>query len=149
MPEGPEARVIADKLRPLLTEKFIIKLEITERAKIVGNAWLTSILPIKIINVRTHGKKVIFDLETGHIIVASLGMTGKYLYSPGKHTHIRFDIGDVEKRGILNVVNPIFSLYFDDTRNFGNIAIGDITLLSELDRLILEETSTVVWLPLV
>lgn len=128
MPESPEVRVIADKLRPHLLEKYIIKLETTERAKFTGS--LTC--PIKIINVRSRGKKVVFDLESGQLIVASLGMTGKYLFERGNHSHIRFDIGDVQKVSKMNVLKPLFSIYFDDTRYFGNVTIGDASLLADL-----------------
>jgi formamidopyrimidine-DNA glycosylase len=50
------------------------------------------------------------------MIIGSLGMTGRFLYTEDKHSHLKFDIIDKEN-------NEIFGLYFDDSRLFGNLEI--------------------------
>jgi formamidopyrimidine-DNA glycosylase len=121
MPEGPEVATVADCLRPYLTGRIIIRYALGERAKAYKFDQLST--PCTITGVRSYGKKVIFDLNTGYHIITSLGMSGRLTFTPGNHTHIRFDIGVTEKVGVLSVVKSTFSIYFDDQRYMGNIEV--------------------------
>lgn len=121
MPEAAEIRTVADQLRPYLVTRSISNCHVGTRAKITGIHKLS--YPATIINVRSYGKKVIIDLNNDHLIIASFGMTGRLQYTPGNHSHIRFDISDVEMKGPLKVLTNTFHLYFDDYRYMGNINI--------------------------
>lgn len=111
MPENAEAKIISDELHVKLSDKIINSYYKGDRAKASGFSNLNC--PVKVTKVRSHGKKVIIELDSEHLIIGSLGMTGKFLYEEGKHSHIRFDIED----------KIPFSVYFDDTRYFGKIDI--------------------------
>ena len=121
MPEGPEIRTVADKLRPVLVSRIITNSHKDERANTVGFDNLKC--PVTIIGVRSHGKKLIIDIDSGHMIIASFGMEGRLQYSPGNHSHIWFDISDCQVNGPLKIMKYVFSLYFDDTRYMGGIDI--------------------------
>lgn len=121
MPESPESRTVADKLRPYLVSRSITSFCTGERAKIVGFHNLKC--PASIISVRSYGKKVIIDLATGHMIIVSLGMSGRLQYDSGNHSHVRFDISDCEVKGAFKIMKPAFSLYFDDSRYMGGVDI--------------------------
>ena len=124
MPEGPEARTIADKLRPYIRNKVIYNTFKDERSKTLG--WDNLKCPAMIIEVRSHAKKVIIDLDTGHMIIASLGMSGRFQYNQGNHSHIRLDICEHRFEGPFHIIyheNPVCSLWFDDTRYMGSIDI--------------------------
>lgn len=121
MPEGPEARTVSDKLRPYLVTRVITGSYVGPRAKTIG--FFNLKYPATIIGVRSHGKKVLIDLDTGHMIIISLGMAGRVQYSPGDHSHVRFDISDSETKGAFKVMKQVFSLYFDDHRYMGGVDI--------------------------
>lgn len=115
MPEGPEVRTVADKLRPLLVGKEILKIVIDERAKQTD---LRLIEKRAIINeVTSHGKKLFFWLSSGQIIVTSFGMEGRWLINKtGSHSHILLSVG--HRRG-----KEELQLVYDDTRYFGSVCL--------------------------
>lgn len=120
-PEGPEVRTVSDKLRPYLIGKIITNISKGERAKTLGFDNIKC--PVKIIGVRSYGKKILIDVDTEHMIIISLGMSGRLQYTQGNHSHIRFDIAESNISGPFNIIKYIFSLYFDDPRYMGNIDI--------------------------
>jgi len=121
MPEGPEARTVADKLRKHLVLRSITSFYTGERANTVGFYNLRC--PDRIVGVVSYGKKVIIKLESGNSIIVSLGMSGRLQYKEGNHSHIRFDLSEYEKKGRLKIRKEVGSVYFDDTRYMGGIDI--------------------------
>lgn len=121
MPEGPEIRTVADKLRPILVSRIITSSYKGERAKTIGFDNLKC--PTTIIGVRSHGKKLLIDLDSGHMIIVSLGMSGRLQYTPGNHSHVRFDISESQINGPFKVIKPVCSVYFDDSRYMGGVDI--------------------------
>lgn len=119
-PEGPEVRTVADKLQHL-TGKVILSHKIGERAKTSGFDSLHT--PVTIQSIRSHGKKLIFDLSSSHCIIFSLGMTGRLTYSAGNHSHISFIIGTQRKMTHFTFYTRDLILYFDDYRYMGNVSI--------------------------
>jgi formamidopyrimidine-DNA glycosylase len=107
-PEGPEVRTVADKLRPVITGHNIISVYKGPRAEFIGDHNI--VCPMRIIHVRSHGKKLIIDLP-GHMMVISLGMTGRLQYTEGHHSHVAFTL-DTGTR-----------LYFDDYRYMGSVDV--------------------------
>jgi len=153
-PEGPEARTVADKLRPVLLNNVIIKAHKAERGKSIGFENIRC--PANIIGVRSYGKKVLIDIENNkgvHMIIVSLGMSGRLQYSPGNHSHIMFEIAQYNMSGPLKIMRPLLGLYFDDTRYMGGIDIIPTAGLSlyfkdlgpDLLHLALDEKT---WIPL-
>jgi len=146
MPEGPEARTIADVLRNIIMYGYIDNYRLTERAKAYNFNDL--VLPTQIINVRSYGKKVIIDCVNLYSLVISLGMSGRLQFEPGKHSHISINIcsseyypplnerssnerssssNDHHRCPLLNIIRPHCILYFDDTRYFGHIDVVPTT----------------------
>jgi|688.fasta_scaffold812605_1 hypothetical protein len=54
-PEGPEARIVADKLRLFINNKYLHCYLHTDKSKITGVQFIAS--PSLITNVRSYGKK--------------------------------------------------------------------------------------------
>ncbi len=121
MPECAEARTVSDKLRIVLLGKIITKFSLGERAVTRGFANLKC--PDTIIGVRSYGKKVLIDLSSEHIIIVSLGMTGRLQYYPGNHSHVQFDISEYEIKGPFKIQKPVCNLYFQDHRYMGGVDI--------------------------
>jgi formamidopyrimidine-DNA glycosylase len=117
MPEGPEAHTIAAHLKQALLGKFITSIRTGARAK--QNGLQTVPLPNKIVDIRAYAKKPMFFLASGHIIITALGMTGRWDWTAGKHSHVLFDISQ-EDGNFLVEEN---TLYFHDTRGFGSITV--------------------------
>ena len=142
-PEGPEVRTVADKLFPILHEKYICTVNVTERAKLSG--FEDFIYPCQIVNVTTHGKKIIivcqnhFNTQIQKIVV-SLGMTGRLQYAAGPHSHIHFELFNQAKPGFYVFCQD---LYFDDTRYFGIVQlITDDSYFTSLGPDVLEHSLT-------
>ena len=122
MPEGPEIRTSSDQLKLTLVNKVITGYYKDDKAKTVGFD-INLKCPATIISVRSYGKKLIFDLDSGHMIITSFKMTGLYQYVAGNHSHVRFDLAEYEIRGSFKILKPTFSLYYDDVRNMGDVDV--------------------------
>lgn len=109
MPEVAEIRVVSDELREKLSGRQILSYTHSNKAKITGFDLLDD-FPITIMTVRSHGKKIIFELDNHCLMIGSLGMTGRFQYEEGKHTHVTFELDDGK-------------LYYCDPRNFGGIDV--------------------------
>lgn len=107
-PEGPEVRTVADKLHLVITGRTIVAVYKGPRAKFIGDHNI--ICPMLILQVRSHGKKLIIDLP-GYMMIISLGMTGRLQYTEGNHSHVAMTLDD----GIR--------LYFDDYRYMGSVDV--------------------------
>lgn len=111
MPEVCEVRVVADELREKLTGSSILSYHINEIFKGRTTGFNDNLIfPLLIKTVRSYGKKVIFELDD-YVMIASLGMTGRFQYVEEKHSHVYFELNEEQK------------LYFEDSRRFGRIDI--------------------------
>ena len=110
MPECIESRMISNDLK-IFIGKSISSYILTDKAKSSG--FETLICPIVIKNVKSHGKKIIFEFEN-QLMIVSLGMSGRFQYEEGKHSHIHFNIDNT-------------TLYYEDPRRFGKIIVIDKT----------------------
>jgi formamidopyrimidine-DNA glycosylase len=118
MPEGPEAWVSAQILRSRLVGKSILGWHQVVDYRL--NNFHKLQCPSIIQHVYSRGKRPVFQLDKGWL-VTFLGMTGKWLFEPGKHTKIVLTIGTHEIYDDMIVENPEFYLYFNDQRPFGFI----------------------------
>ena len=93
MPEGPEVYTIASELRPLITGKVINLIESCSDRKWILKSIDQIPTPVKIMNVRSHGKKLIFELENKGMIVSSFGMTGRWSFARESYCHLMISFG--------------------------------------------------------
>ena len=85
----------------------------------------SSNLPGKVLGIGVKGKLIFWILDNDSYILNTLGMTGTWSESAGKHSRVKlnFDVGK--------------SVYFNDTRNFGTLKFirGRNELLNKLNTL--------------
>jgi len=116
MPEGPEVKTVCDKLKPVIVGFTIEKLIASPDLKSEGE-FLS--LPVRILDLKTRGKKLIFVLE-GSYLVSGLGMTGRWTWESNKHTKLSISLS--KKVSVLNsTITLKKTLYYNDIRNFGKI----------------------------
>lgn len=127
-PEGPEVKTVAKILRKKFKGKVIVALRKTENAKVKG-AKLK--VPSRINRIKSYGKKILIYLDTGAVIIFSLGMTGGFQLEDGKHCHIEFKIMTCEKSGIFNILSNDESLFFRDKLRYGCMDIVENAKLQE------------------
>lgn len=129
MPEGPEAKRMAESLARYILGNSLISITIDEKSKytnpikypngIPGYSRLN--LPLTVVDVYSRGKKLIIhlkkegssvddQLKNDGFLVFTLGMEGKFLKEPTSHSNLH-----------LNFENRI--AYFDDVRHFGSVEI--------------------------
>lgn len=92
MPEGCEAKCMADCLRKKLLNKNLIGYEISGLLKVTGFETLK--LPAIITDITSYGKKVIIHIDNKYVVI-SAGMSGKFIYEQRKHNHVTFIFDDI------------------------------------------------------
>lgn len=126
MPEGPEVRRMSEDLAAAVSEKTLETIEVISgrytKKPIEGLTEIISELPTKIIGAGCHGKFMYLLTSSGHNIWITLGMTGRWTKSQGKHSRVRLSLNDGQQ------------VFFEDMRNFGTIKIvyGKHKLLNKL-----------------
>ena len=110
MPEVAEAATIADKLAVVLKGKQLVTVACSEKAKQTDMDKLYH--PCRVTWIGSYGKKVLMLTEHNQLIVTLLGMSGKWLWEQGDHSHLSltFQVDDKE-----------VSIYFDQPRPFGSV----------------------------
>lgn len=112
MPEIVECRITAEELCQKLTGRHILSYEIKDVFKARTSGFADHFkTPCTVKTVRSYGKKVIFELDNDVIMIASLGMSGRFQYKEEKHCHVHFDLDNDEH------------FYFNDPRRFGGIDV--------------------------
>lgn len=125
MPEGPEARLILDKLRTRLKGKILIDIIVFDRMKnyeLIKERYnlAKNCFPSKILDIITVGKQIYFYLENKLILNSGLGMSGIWLHNQKlNHTSLILNIGKIEDR--FCIVED--ELYFNDISKRGNFYI--------------------------
>lgn len=111
MPECVECKITAEELCQKLTGKKILFYNIKEEFLKRTSGFTQHFRECVIKTVRSYGKKVIFELDNDTLMIASLGMTGRFQYKEEKHCHVTFTLEDDEK------------FYFNDPRRFGGLDV--------------------------
>ena len=135
MPEGSEVKCVADTLNILYANKVIMEINFDTRSRYYtsgrsdikpaqlkilqdfhrGIEELRKRLPLKVLLVRSRGKKIIFELEDDTYLVSSLGMEGRWIPFPkvpkGDHSNLWLSFGT---NGVVEE-----TAYYDDSRHFG------------------------------
>ena len=111
MPECIEVFITAQELCQKLTGRTILSYHINEEFKKRTSGFIEYFKECIVRTVRSYGKKVIFELGDDVVMIASLGMTGRFQYKEEKHCHVCFGLDNDEK------------VYFNDPRRFGGIDV--------------------------
>lgn len=123
MPEGPEVRLSADLIRPLVLNKPIINLGVTKNSRYANNlpegmkAFMEDISsrpsPTKVTEVNVKGKFMYWKFSNDRYLMNTFGMTGQW--SPKEGDHPCFFIH------FTNEIAHQEEIYFNDPRHFGTI----------------------------
>lgn len=121
MPEGPEVKLSADVIRPLLVGYIVYDaLPIPNGRYGGGNypegyqAFYESISgrEVSITDVQVRGKFMYWKFSNGWCLFNTFGMTGQWSPTRGKHPCFSF---------VLNATEPHEEIHFNDPRHFGTV----------------------------
>ena len=120
MPELPEAETIARGLRPVLSGRTIRFARVVRPDVVEGSPgrFRAQLRGRTIERLARRGKKVLIHLDGSHVLVVSLGMTGRLIHIPPGRRAPR----DATHPAVRIVLLDGGSLLFDDTRRFGSLA---------------------------
>lgn len=118
MPEGPEVTILTENLNYELKDKIIENFEISSTSRYRNKAPDNFIsfeanLPIKIKGVKNKGKLIYFLFDKNFSLLNTLGMSGGWSKSKGKHTSVTVTLEGGKK------------YYFIDVRHFGTFKFFD------------------------
>ena len=129
MPEGPEVKRIAVDLAECISGRHLEEVKILSgrylKKPIEGQDQLSEALPTKVVGSGAHGKFLYILTVSGVNIWSTLGMTGRWTQTLGKHSRVRFSFSCGTH------------VYFDDIRNFGTLKFvrGKYQLIEKLNSL--------------
>lgn len=129
MPEGPEVRLLVDKLNLKLKGNEIIKINVLGGRYLRTNKSYNILHNKKIEKIKCYGKFIYWLFENSDIVLFNtLGMTGWWEFNENNnHNHIEFQL----KKNNSNI-----SIFYNDPRNFGTLIISNKErLLYKLDKL--------------
>lgn len=143
MPEAPEVRRVADKLRTRLKDKsllFIDWLSGTKYSPVFDQTWpyIDKLFPTTCLEIICRGKQLFFFLENGLALISGLGMEGHWYYFKSN-----FEEREALNKYVTSTNYPKFCLHFgtqtevngvswhisdteiwyDDMLSYGNFAI--------------------------
>jgi DNA-formamidopyrimidine glycosylase len=112
MPEGPEVTILTENLNYELKDKIIENFEISSTSRYRNKAPDNFIdfkenLPLKIKRVKNKGKLIYFLFSNDFSLINTLGMSGGWSKTKGKHTSVTITLKGGKK------------YYFIDVRHFG------------------------------
>jgi len=115
MPEGPEAKIVADFINKKLKNKTITKVSCVSDPykKRFGQVTkeIKQFLPFKYQENKSIGKHTFIPLNKKTFFSYHLGMSGYWSTEINKHCHLKVE------------TDQNFKIYFHDVRRFGNIKI--------------------------
>ncbi|HVI40735.1 MAG TPA: DNA-formamidopyrimidine glycosylase family protein [Anaerovoracaceae bacterium] len=139
MPEGPEVKLSAEALKPLVVGKLIRMVNsfhsgryyhaVPEGLEEFLNTFENSACTIK--NIQVKGKLMYWSFSNDYYMLCTFGMTGQWSETDSKHTCIGIVLYDIDP------VKPVSMIYFNDARHFGTIKFikGKKELNKKLDTL--------------
>ena len=140
MPEGPEVKLVVDKLSKKIMNKILIKIVVHngKYTRIINQFDnIINLLPLKISNVGCKGKFIYFEFHNNDIVIFNtLGMSGYWFSSIETKSLPAIGIYSKKHNNVEFVFSNGSSYYFNDMRNFGNIIISNQQdLTSKLNKL--------------
>jgi len=122
MPEGPEVKIVSDYINKELDNSCIQSIEcISSPYKLKYNSlveYINQLTPQKFIPSFCRGKSTFIKFGEEIYLAYHLGMTGYWSRKKKKHAH-------------LKIITDKKTLFFHDTRRFGNIKIINTQLLAK------------------
>lgn len=119
MPELPEVETVVRTLRPQLCGRSIVNVRASRKRlrRPWRPAWSKALAGTRIIAVRRRGKWIVIELDREQVLLAHLGMTGRFYVVDEKaplapHTHLIFGLQPGRDE-----------LRFHDPRRFGSAAL--------------------------
>jgi formamidopyrimidine-DNA glycosylase len=148
MPELPEVETVARSLRPHLVGRRVLGVETSGlplRRAVDAEALRAATKGARFDAVERRAKYLLLGLSRGHVVVAHLGMTGRFIVAPQatprpQHTHVVFRLDGEEE------------LRYVDARRFGVLGVVPRARLDESPELAavgvdpLTEAFTAAWL---
>lgn len=123
MPEGPEVAIIKNGLQKLLKGLTIKSLTFTngryKHKHPDGYDNFTSILPLKILDVKCKGKLLYFEFDKNVVLLNTLGMSGGWFIKDKDHSHATLEYYDPQDP------SKIYKIYYCDVRRFGTFKFID------------------------
>ncbi len=134
MPEGPEVKLSADLIKPLVINKPIIQAGYTSNSRYSKsppegyqefiNEISSKPKPTSITDIQVRGKFMYWSFDDGWYMFSTFGMSGQWSLKEGKHPCFYFTFNDNSQ------------VYFNDPRHFGTIKFaGPVELKEKLDEL--------------
>lgn len=132
MPEGPEVKLSADLIKPLLIGHVVYDAFPIPAGRYGGGnfpegykAFYESIAgrDVSIVDVQVKGKFMYWKFSNGWYLFNTFGMSGQWSSTQGKHPCFSF---------VLNATEPHENMHFNDPRHFGTIKFTNST--KELDK---------------
>ena len=117
-PEGPEVRRTADWLEEHVEKHVVRSVASAGRFEKKPIARLDELKHKRCLAVRCRGKVIVLDFEEGVSAISTLGMSGRWTFSPDKHVALTLWRELPPARGILPV-------YYVDQRRFGDFKVVD------------------------
>lgn len=113
MPEGAEIKVLGDQVRPIVLNQTIIAVSCDPQKHFVSLEKSIPLLLNKTIkDVFVHGKHMQWELDDGHCINFSFGMSGSFSIQPTAYDRIVFSFKSKQE------------IAYTDIRCFGNITVN-------------------------
>lgn len=126
MPEGPEVRLSADLIKPLVVGKTTASFYMAGRYQNCSPKGLEQFKDkSKVLNVQTKGKLMYWSFENDYYMLSTFGMTGQWSPNKGKHPCLGITFTDETE------------IHFNDPRHFGTIKFikGEAVLKKKLSEL--------------
>jgi formamidopyrimidine-DNA glycosylase len=140
MPEGPEVKLSADLIRPLVIGKQVRKINLggsSRYARTPPEGWkefhnsfreegiVNIVNECKVVDVQVKGKFMYWTFSNGWYMFSTFGMSGQWSPKAGKHVCLEIPLIDCQTNELSNV-------YFNDPRHFGTLKFTNSS--KELDK---------------
>ena len=140
MPELPEVEVVKRSLKSLISNIPIKEIKINEKKLRyeVKKQEINQIIGLKIIKIKRRSKYLLFFFNKGIVMIAHLGMTGKFFIinkkKVKKKTSFYYDLNsknDKKHDHIIIIFKNGIKLIYNDVRKFGFIKIDYLDRLKK------------------
>jgi DNA-formamidopyrimidine glycosylase len=129
MPEGPEVKILVDKLKRKINNKTMLNIKILngryKKKAFSGYQILKHLLPLKVKEILCKGKFIYITFyDTDIILYNTLGMSGTWI-SENKIYKQQNDGYYGKKHNNIMIVFEDITYYFNDMRNFGTLKVSN------------------------
>ena len=138
MPEGPECRIITDKIRARVKGKYLLSLGWTISTKYCDHfnyIWpqIQHLFPAKCLDIICRGKQIFFFFDNAIAFTSSLGIEGHWYYfkagqsstylSDKNYNKFCLFFGSIKDADIFTLCINEDELWYDDMISYGNFTV--------------------------